>query len=367
MTTYKNLFESKTTVAVSPLSVTQVHLPVVSDAGTKKLTEAKTVHSEMEVSEFGTQAGKEIAALADTVLQKTTTGKMGEFGDGITKILKLTSSVSVDDLNLDKNKGFLGKIVGAFKDKKVEVLASFQSTSASIQKVADELATRQVTMRTDNDFLDKLYDKNMEEYHDLGASIEAVGVLMVGLNSEYEAMKVAAQNSTDQFEIQNVNEKEQLIKRWEKQVDRLKRMQQIALLTAPEIRLIQTGNVTMVEKFNDLLNTTLPAWKKQLSMTILAMRQKENAALGNEIDNKTNQFFKKAAELNNMNAIATAKSGERSVVDIETLEFMQNQLIDSVKQVKAIQEQGRQDRKDASVRIDTLRDQMKAEMLTWSK
>ena len=70
-------------------------------------------------------------------------------------------------------------------------------------------------------------------------------------------------------------------------IDRLKRMQQVALLTAPEIRLIQAGNVTMVEKFNDILNTTLPAWKKQMSMTILALRQKENAELGNSSNDLT--------------------------------------------------------------------------------
>jgi uncharacterized protein YaaN involved in tellurite resistance len=144
-------------------------------------------------------------------------------------------------------------------------------------------------------------------------------------------------------------------------------MQQVALLTAPEIRTIQAGNVTMVEKFNDIMHTTLPAWKKQMSMTILALRQKENAELGNTIDNKTNEFFRKAASLNNQNAIAVAKASERSTVDIETLEFMQQQLIDSVKQVKSIQEQGRTDRQAASQKIDQLRNEMKQEMLSWSK
>ena len=158
---------------------------------------------------------------------------------------------------------------------------------------------------------------------------------------------------------------DQKIKRWEKQIDRLKRMQQVALLTAPEIRMIQAGNVTMVEKFDDTVNTTIPAWKKQLSMTILALRQKENAELGNAIDDQTNNFFRKAAELNHNNAIAVAQAGERSVVDIETLEYMQNQLIDSVKQVRQIQETGREERRQASVKINGLRDQMKQEMLSW--
>lgn len=334
----------------------------------EKFSLACATKSELDISEFGTKAGKEVAQLADTVLQKTTTGKMADFGDGITQILTLTSQVNVDDLNLDKNKGFIGGITSFFKKKKVEVMAQFENTSKSIEKIATDLSTRQSAMRADNQFLEQLYTKNMQEYHDLGESVEAAEAYVEQfLKTEYEMAKANAENSTDQFEIQKVNELEQKVKRWEKQIDRLKRMQQVALLTAPEIRLIQSGNVEMVEKFNDLINTTIPAWKKQLSMTILALRQKENAELGNKIDDQTNAMFRKAAELNNQNAIAVAKSSQRSVVDIETLEFMQSKLIDSVKQVKAIQEQGRQDRKAASDKINVLRDQMKTEMLTWSK
>jgi uncharacterized protein YaaN involved in tellurite resistance len=207
----------------------------------------------------------------------------------------------------------------------------------------------------------------MQEYHDLGFSIEAADALLVQMNAEYEIKKAEASTSTDQFFIQAVNEFEQRIKQWEKQIDRLKRMQQVALLTAPEIRQIQAGNVAMVEKFNDLINTTIPAWKKQLSMTILALKQRENAELGNQMDDKTNEFFRKAAQLNNQNAIAVAKSSERSVVDIETLEYMQQQLIDSVNQVKQIQEAGRQERAAASTKINQLRDQMKSEMLSWTR
>lgn len=337
----------------------------VSPQAQAKIVKARSSSTDLAISEFGTEAGKKVAQLADTILQKTTTGKMGEFGDGITQILSLTSQVDVDDLNLDKNKGIVGKLTGFFKKKRVEVLAHFDDTSKSIQKVADDLQTRQGTMKVDNQFLDQLYAENMNEYHELGYSIEAAVEIHKEMTAQYEQKKAEAMNSQDQFFIQSVSEFEQRVKRWEKQMDRLKRMQHVALLTAPEIRMIQSGNVAMVEKFDDLINTTIPAWKKQLSMTILALRQKENAELGNAMDDKTNQFFRKAAELNNSNAIAVAKSSERSAVDIETLEFMQQKMIDSVHQVKAIQEAGRQERAAASTKINTLRDQMKTEMLTW--
>lgn len=378
--TYSNLFggSSKTVVAEKQqlnqivvnndqLIVAPNSVSVSSPQAQQKLLKAKQIKDEVSIAEFGTEAGKEVAAIADIVLQKTTTGKMGDFGDGITDILKLASSVNVDDLNIEKNKGLFGSVTSFFKKKKVEVIANFENTSKSIQKIVDDLNNRQATMRADNQFLEQLYEKNLQEYHELGFSIEAAEALLVEMNQEYEYKKSVAESSQDQFAAQAVNEFEQRIKRWEKQIDRLKRMQHVALLNAPEVRQIQAGNVAMVEKFQDIVATTIPAWKKQLSMTILALRQKENAELGNSIDDKTNEFFKKAADLNHSNAIAVAKNSQRSVVDIETLEHMQNQLIDSFKQVKQIEEQGRQERKAASAKIETLRDQMKKEMMSWGK
>jgi uncharacterized protein YaaN involved in tellurite resistance len=331
------------------------------------LVKSNGIKSSMKISEYGTEHGKKIAELADVVVKKTTTGKMGDFGDGITQILSLTSQVNVADLNVDKKGGWFGGVTSFFKKKRVEVLAQFENTSTSIDKVATDLTSRSKTMEQDNEFLDKLYDANLEEYRGLEKAIAEIEAEIQVLGQEHAIKKVEAEKSTDQFFIQEVNELEQRIKLWDKQVDRLKRLQQIALLTAPEIRQIQSGNTALYQKFSDLVNTTIPAWKKQLSMTILKIKQKENAELSTQVDDKTNEFFRKAAELNGQNAIAVAQASERSVVDMDTLEFMQKTLIDSVHAVKDIQEKGHQERIEASNRIDVLRNEMKTEMLSWSK
>lgn len=364
MSQYSNMFTNP-----HPTFAPSIQAPIklMNPGLLSKLDIAKQVKDQMSISEFGTKAGKEVAALADQVLQKTTTGKMGDFGDGITQILKLTERVKVDDLNINKNGGLFGKVTSFFKDKKVEVITNFESTQDSINKIVVDLNQRQSAMRSDNEFLDKLYDANLREYHELEESIEAANLMLAEMAKQHGDLKTQAEQSTDQLFIQSVNESEQRIKLWEKQIDRLKRMQQIALMTTVEIRQIQSSNVAMVEKFNDLVNTTIPAWGKQLTTTILKLKQKDNAELGNTIDDKTNAFFRKAAELNHQTAVAVAKSSERSVVDTETLEFMQNELLSSIREVKQIQEQGRQERISASTKIDGLRDQMKTEMLSWSR
>lgn len=222
-----NVSTNTTPLGVTPMAISQYEPAVMA-----RVQKALAIKDDDGISQFGTEAGKEVAALSDKILQQTTTGKMDEFGKGITDILSLTASVNIDDLNINKNKGMVGKVTGFFKKKQVEVVAQFQSTSTSIQKVADNLATRQLAMKSDNKFLDELYDKNMNEYHELGQSIQAIEIIISTMNKEYEELKLKAENSTDQFFVQSVVEAEQRIKRWEKQTDRLKRMQHVALLTA---------------------------------------------------------------------------------------------------------------------------------------
>lgn len=375
MSQYSNMFAQVGVMEKSPLTTLSmtpqpaqplVVVPAKPLSVQKKINDAVAIRDQFGISEFGTEAGKEVARLASEVVKKTTTGKMGDFGDGITQILTLTETVNPDDLNLEPSKGLFGKVSNFFKAKKVEVVAQFENTQNSIDKIVVDLGKRQDQMKADNEFLERLYAANLKEYHELGESVEAASSMLVEMQAQYESLQEQAKKSTDQLFIQSVSEAEQKVKLWEKQIDRLKRMQQIALLTAPEIRQIQTGNVVLTEKFNDLVNTTIPAWGKTLSTTILKMKQKENAALGNAIDDKTNAFFRKAAELNAQTAVEVAKASERSVVDTDTLVFMQDKLLGSIKEVKQIQETGREERKQASAKIDELREQMKTEMLSWS-
>ena len=214
--TYGNLFAdtNKTMTAVEPKGTTSLVYPtaqgvepnrnmlfqnnlcqeiVLSGGGQlplpapiqNKLDKARQASGDFAVSEFGTEAGKKVAALADTVLKKTTTGKMGDFGDGLTQILTLTGSVNVDDLNIDKNKGVFGKVKGFFKKKQVEVMAQFEDTSKSIDKVVNDLRSRQDVMKSDNQFLDQLYRENMAEYHDLGYAVEAAEIHVRDLTQQY--------------------------------------------------------------------------------------------------------------------------------------------------------------------------------------
>lgn len=128
--------------------------------------------------------------------------------------------------------------------------------------------------------------------------------------------------------------------------------------TLPMIRIIQSNNLMLVDKFYAIKNITLPAWKNQISLAISLQEQKNSVQLAKAIDDTTNDLLRRNAELLHQNSVDTAKANQRSVIDVETLEHVQNTLINTVNDVIQIQKEGMQKRAEATTRLRVLQENL---------
>ena len=144
----------------------------------------------------------------------------------------------------------------------------------------------------------------------------------------------------------------------EKRVSDLQVLQQSAMQTLPMIRIIQSNNLMLVDKFYAIKNITLPAWKNQISLAISLQEQQNSVQLAKAIDDTTNELLRRNAELLHQNSVDTAKANQRSVIDVETLEHVQNTLINTVNDVIQIQKEGMQKRAEATLRLRALQDNL---------
>ena len=134
----------------------------------------------------------------------------------------------------------------------------------------------------------------------------------------------------------------------------LRTLQQSALQTLPMIRIIQSNNLMLVDKFYAIKNITLPAWKNQISLALSLNEQKNSVELANTIDDATNELLRRNAELLHDNSVKTARANQRAVIDVETLEYVQNTLIKTVNDVIQIQKEGMQQRVQATEKLKSL-------------
>lgn len=333
---------------------------VISQAATRQLDALRRLNPN-DVASFGSNAGAGLAKLSEEVTKKVTLADSG-FSDGVIQILKLTSSVDINQLGQKKETGLVGfmtNIKNKISGHKVEFMANFNSTSTEIKKIGGTLMEGVRRMQNESKWLEKCYEQNLEYLRELEVNAEALsyfieeqtGVLQQMQASGADPMKISDQTS--------------YVTRLERQHDKTIRLIQVAKLTAPEIRLMQQTNYNNSEDFKDLIETTIPAWEKKISLAIISVRQKKDTELSNTVKDKSNEFFKAAADMVHDNSIAAAQARNKSSLELETIEHMQKQMIDAVQQVKQIDEQGRQKRKDTAVRLGQMNDELMNEMRTW--
>lgn len=162
----------------------------------------------------------------------------------------------------------------------------------------------------------------------------------------------------DQATTQKIYDLNHLANNLEKRVSDLQVLQQSAMQTLPMIRIIQSNNLMLVDKFYAIKNITLPAWKNQISLAISLNEQKNSVQLANSIDDATNELLRRNADLLHQNSVDTAKANQRSVIDIETLEHVQNTLIKTVNDVIQVQKEGMQKRAEATTRLRVLQENL---------
>lgn len=227
-----------------------------------------------------------------------------------------------------------------------------------------EVETSQTGLKMRVDLLEKMFTGVQNEYHVLGVYIAAGQLRLSDLKERINELAAMEQNPSISQEIYDLN---LAANNLDKRVSDLMLLQQSAIQTLPMIRIIQSNNNMLIDKFYAVKNITLPAWKNQISLALALNEQKNSVELANNIDYATNDLLKRNADLLHSNSIQTAKANQRSVIDIETLEHVQNTLIKTVSDVIEIQKQGMADRDKLSDRLKGLQGKLNQVMLTNDK
>jgi len=90
---------------------------------------------------------------------------------------------------------------------------------------------------------------------------------------------------------------------------------------------------------------------------------RQATAAQSAVTDMTNQLLKKNADMLKMGTIAVAKESEKSIVDIETLQHTNEQLISTLDEVLTIQREGAQKRKEAEAQLGKIEGELKQKLM----
>ena len=305
-----------------------------------------------DLAVYATDATAKISKFNDEILSEIKTSELDVFEEHVTEVLTLAKGFTLPKEKEDT--GFFSGLLNKAAHNREKLMGKFTSVRDQIENVSTQMSTLVQTYMNRNETLDQMYQLNMEEYDNLEQYIKHAESVLKEKNAEANAFK-AAITPGDMLAAQQFNDMQSFINRLEKMIDNRKRIQMLAIQTAPDIRRIQDNNYLLIEKFGDLETLALPAWKKNFTLYLCAKDQRKGVNVANAIDDATNDFLKATSDILNENSVDIYRASQRSVVDIETLEYVQNNMIASFNSIKTITAEGQQARKDAAIKMEKMK------------
>ena len=246
----------------------------------------------------------------------------------------------------------------------VKYKARYDKAEANVDKIAAVLEDHQITLLKDIALLDQLYERNAQNTKELSMYIIAGKKKLEEVRAtELPALVKKAQESGLPEDAQAANDLAQACDRFEKKLYDLELTRQISIQMAPQIRLIQNNDTLMTQKIQSTLVNTIPLWKNQIVLALGISHSKEALEAEREVTNMTNDLLKKNAETLHQATVETAKESERGIVDIETLQHTNEELIATLDEVIAIQREGHEKRQAAEAELARIEGQLNQKLL----
>lgn len=346
----KNLIDKEGNVDLTNVSETEI-------VSYKSMTNQLNENDVNSILNYGAEIQNSISKQSDTFLSNVRTYNSGEVGTLINDLLTELNYVDVDQLEQGPFKRFLSKIplVNKLVGDVKKLFQQYDKITVNVDKISNKVKAGMINSVKDNTSLQTMFDGNVNLIKEMEKHIIAGQIRFKELNEELVVMEA----DSTQYQDYQISDKKNFINRLDKRLADMKIVRFIMLQSLAQIRVVQNNNVSIAEKAQSILTTTMPVWKNQLTLAVALQRQKQNIEVQRRVSETTNTILQKNAEMLKQNSIEVAKENENTIVSLETLKMTTKSLIDTLTEVKQIHEQGAETRRQLDAGLQSLESELK--------
>ena len=312
------------------------------------------------VLQYGAASQKKLSDFSETALSRVKTKDMGETGELITNLI---SELQGFDATTEQPKG----IFGFFKKtaNSIEQLKTrYDSADKNVERIKAQLEDHQVTLMKDITMLDKMYELNLVYFKELTMYILAGKKKLAEVRAnDLKAAQEKAQRTQLPEDAQAARDLADLCDSFEKKLYDLELTRNVSIQMGPQIRLIQSNDTMMAEKIQTTIVNTIPLWKNQMVLALGIAHSQQAMQAERAVTDATNELLKKNAATLKQGTIEIAKESERGIVDIETLQQTNKQLIETLDELNKIRADGKAKRANAEQELGRIEGELRQKML----
>lgn len=314
-----------------------------------------------QVLMYGANAQKNIASFSENALNNVRNKDLGEVGEALSGLVVELKSLDFD--TEEEEKGFFSKLFKKSKNQLEELKAQFSEVEVNVDKISAILEQHQIALMKDVAMFDEMYNLNLQYYKELTMYILAGRKRLEEVRAtDVEALRQKAAASGSAEDAQAYNDLVNMCNRFEKKLHDLEMSRMVSIQMGPQTRMLQNNDVMMIEKIQSSLVNTIPLWKSQMVLALGLENARKATAAQAAVSEMTNELLKKNAEKLKQGSIDIAKEAERSIIDIETLQHTNEQLISTLDEVMQIQRDGAQKRQEAEAELRRIEGELKAKL-----
>ena len=353
----KVIAESK---KATPVQVEDTPLSPEEQKMVNDFAEKIDITNSQMVLQYGAASQKKLSDFSETALSRVKTKDMGETGELITNLI---SELQGFDATTEQPKG----IFGFFKktSNSIEQLKTrYDSADKNVERIKAQLEDHQVTLMKDITMLDKMYELNLVYFKELTMYILAGKKKLAEVRAnDLKAAQEKAQRTQLPEDAQAARDLADLCDRFEKKLYDLELTRNVSIQMGPQIRLIQSNDTMMAEKIQTTIVNTIPLWKNQMVLALGIAHSQQAMQAERAVTDATNELLKKNAATLKQGTIEIAMESERGIVDIETLQQTNKQLIETLDELNKIRADGKAKRANAEQELGRIEGELRQKML----
>ena len=331
----------------------QMNAELVNSEEVDRLVSTIEVNNLETIVTFGSEVADEISKASDVVLNSVNLSQLDDTSVMLNTLKKVMDKFDIEEIK--EEPGFFGKMFGNAKKKLDKILAKYHTMGEDIDKIYVELRKYESEIKQSNRTLAKMFDTNVDYYHELVKYILA-GEQGCKELEEYIAQRQQEMESSGdrsiQFEIQTLQQAQSML---EQRTQDLRMAESVAMQSIPMIKTMEFSNMNLVRKINSAFIITMPIFKQALAQAIMLKRQKIQAESMVALDEKTNEMLIKNAQNSAEQAKLTARLASGSSIKIETLETTWRTIMNGIEETRQIEENAKKQRIDDQARLANIK------------
>lgn len=300
------------------------------------------------VMRYGGEACKNLTEFNKTLLSNFKMKDIPEVEELLPMLTQAFNEVDTSTL-LPKKQGLFSKLFKS--DQVTNFIQKFENVEQVVQGVQKKLQQVDFELMKDIETENILGQKNLEYIKHLDCHIFAIRMLYQEELEKVKQEEIEVDQS-DVVAMHLLSEHKEAVARLDRRAYNLQLQRVEAIQTLPVLKELINGNIGLSEQIKTAISQGIPTWQRNILIALQLHRQQGALRIEEAVHRMTNDLIKSNSLLLKENATAIARAVENGLIDIETLEEANKNIIETAKAVTQIADEATKKRHENLGKLD---------------